>query len=112
MPLQLKIKSFVIFYGDGTFVNGATLEDWSNAPIENVQAVLFEYHDGPAEIFSARDLYCMYENQHGLRFESTARNVSVFADLCKPNDVKCGRTIDSNLYLKIIAKAQEIRDGS
>ncbi len=112
MPLQLKIKSFVIFYGDETFVKGSNLEDWSKAPSENLQAVLFTYEDGPAEVFSRHDLYCMFENQHGLRFEPTMRNVSVFADLCKPSDVKCGRTIDSNLYLKIIAKAQEIRDGS
>ncbi len=111
MPLQLTIKSFVIFYGDETFVSGMAQEDWNNAPGENVQAVLLKYTDGPAEIFSRKDLYCMWTNQHGLRFESTARNISVYADLCEPADVKCGRTIDANLYLKILVKAQEVRDN-
>ncbi len=114
MPFQLKIKEWYIFYGDQTVIKGDNIDTWNNSPNENVQAVLLRYEDGKPEVLSkSAGLYCMWENQHGIRFERCSKHDgSSYPDECDTDGVKCGLTIDTDLYLKIIKKAQEMRDDT
>ncbi len=114
MPFQLKIKEWYIFYGDETVIKGDNIDTWHNAPNENVQAILLRYEDGKPEVISkGAGLYCMWKNQHGIRFEGCNKGDGFsYPDECQPDGIKCGMTIDTDLFLKIITKAQEMRDDS
>ncbi len=108
---QLKIKSFKIYYGDDTTFIGMFYKDWLEAPVDNVQAVLLEYHDGKPEVMAYKDLYAMLENQHGLRFEGIMTDNIEFADRCEPRGVKLGKYLRKDKYIAIIKNAREDRDA-
>ncbi len=111
MPLQLEIKSFIIYYED-TQYSGIGIDDWHKAPTEKVQAVLLRYTNETSEVISNFGVYCMWKNQHGLRFEACNRHLTVYPDQCKPSEIKCSSEMDDiHEFHKVLKMAHEVRDN-
>lgn len=113
MPFQLKIKEWYIYYSHNTVIKGNTLDEWHQAPNEDVQVILLFYENGKPEVFRQKDLYCMWKNQHGLRFEMCMKGDGhSYPDECQPDGIKCGISMDTNAFLKIVKQAEAKRDGA
>ncbi len=55
------VVGFVIIYGDGAHYFGGTLEDWKNAPKENVQLILLYYEELDEEGNNYRHSICSWD---------------------------------------------------
>ncbi len=111
MPLQLKIKSWAIYYDNKVVTTGSTMDEWLNRENEGVQCVALFYEDGKPEIFRGKDLYLMYDGKHGLTFASVNRP-SPMIELAELDAIKIGKLIESHDHFDIMKTAQEQTYGS